>query len=385
MLLERANCPVGNPSSISRDGTKYDISSQAQINTSFPPFNHVQIQQTPPGTSSGYSNASVSSGGTLGGESHSPRSAFPYLNDAPLTRSYDLAISDTTMTGISTSMDFSEPSRALQTPSHSNLSYPYLPGVIESSNEPLEDLPPPRPPLDFGPRGTSNPPSTNGSKINATNLISNLPPLPKPTLANKPPPNGSSVALSYNKDTSKYQESRFASSNSLFEADTFHMDGDSPSTSQRRVGAYRPGLPGIIEEYSKSNSSKGRVSFPVFPYGYKKLEPEPRTPCPSSSKREKSMGTGTIGTRDTSTEAKRKQGNGEEEDQGQKKKQKSVLGEDESPCGFEGEEFRQIEDFIVGAIHDDDFLRFVERIGGVWQRMGFGGVGKNFFSTDVSD
>lgn len=37
----------------------------------------------------------------------------------------------------------------------------------------------------------------------------------------------------------------------------------------------------------------------------------------------------------------------------------------------EEEDFAQMEDFIVNAIHDDRFLRLVERIGGVWQRMGF--------------
>ena len=50
----------------------------------------------------------------------------------------------------------------------------------------------------------------------------------------------------------------------------------------------------------------------------------------------------------------------------------------------EEEDFAQIEDFIVNALHDDSFLELVKRIGGVWQKMGFDSTVPRMF-TDMPD
>lgn len=171
-------------------------------------------------------------------------------------------------------------------------------------------------------------------------------------------------------EVSNYRGPNFGASGSGFSANTFHR-GDPPPAPKKRAGAYRPGLPGIVEEHTKGNSLNDRTSFPVFPRGYKK--PGVGSCAPTSSSPRQSTG-------DTN---KRKQNDDDKEGQDQQKKPRVVLV-DESPRVCEEEEFRQIEDFIVSAIHDDDFLRLVEKIGRVWQRMGFEDGG-NFFGNGVLD
>lgn len=298
----------------------------------------------------------------------------------------NLAASNIAMSTLSTSRDLCEPSRVPQVPSHLDLSYSYLPEMTVSPNEFLEDLPPPRPPLDFGSRKILDSPSACGSESSAIGSLSNLPPLPKPTPISKPPPAAKvlSIAPSFDKNRSKYHESRFASSNSEFGVDTFHQGGDPPLAPKKRAGTYHPGLPGIAEEYTRSNSSNDRGSFPVFLNGYKKSKPESRIQS-SPSAMQGDVSTDTADTENTNAGGKRKQHDGEKEDQEQQKKQKGVPIGGQNPRAHEEEEFRQIEDFIVNAIHDDDFLKLLERIGGVWQRMGFGEVGQSFFGAGVED
>jgi len=52
----------------------------------------------------------------------------------------------------------------------------------------------------------------------------------------------------------------------------------------------------------------------------------------------------------------------------QRKRQQIHIDEERTR---EEEDFAQMEEFIINAIHDDSFVRLVERIGGIWQRMGF--------------
>lgn len=179
-------------------------------------------------------------------------------------------------------------------------------------------------------------------------------------------------------EVSNFRGPNFSSSCS---ADTFHR-GDPPPTPKKRAGAYRPGLPGIAEENTKGNSSNDRGSFPVFPRGYKKPGVESCSLAPSNPRQKTLAAIATTNTGDTNVGGKRKQNDDEEGGHGQQKKPRIVLVQDESPRACEEEEFRQIEDFIVSAIHDDDFLKLVERIGCVWQRMGFDDVGAKFFGNE---
>lgn len=179
-------------------------------------------------------------------------------------------------------------------------------------------------------------------------------------------------------EVSKYRGPNFSSSGNT---DTFHRD-DPPPAPKKRAGAYRPGLPGIAEESIKGNSSNDRDSFPVFPRGYKKLGVESCTLASSNPRQKTLSAIATTNTGDTNAGGKRKQNSDEEGGHGQQKKPRIIPAQDESPRACEEEEFRQIEDFIVGAIHDDDFLKLVERIGCVWQRMGFDDVGAKFFSNE---
>lgn len=250
--------------SISRDETRYDIPSRGQIQPLFPHFNNAQVQHIPPGTSSGYSNTSSSSGAAPG-EPHSSNNSFSNLDISPM-QIHDLAVSATSTKTVPP-RDFHEPSWVPQTPSHSNISYPYLPATIVSSVNFLEDIPPPRPP-NFGPRKLLDLPSTYGNKLNAITSLSDLPPLPKPTPLRGPPLSTRELSMASPpaEEVSNFRGPNFSSSCS---ADTFHRGGP-PPTPKKRAGAYRPGLPGIAEENTKGNSSNDRGSFPVFPRGYKK-------------------------------------------------------------------------------------------------------------------
>lgn len=176
-------------------------------------------------------------------------------------------------------------------------------------------------------------------------------------------------------EVSKYRGPNFSSSGST---DTFHR-GDPLPAPKKRAGAYRPGLPGIVEEHTKGNSSNDRDSFPVFPRGYKKPEVESCSLASANPRQKTLAAIATTNAGDTNTGGKRKQNDDGEGGQEQQKKPRIVLVQDESSRACEEEEFRQIEDFIVSAIHDDDFLKLVERIGCVWQRMGFDDVGVKFF------
>lgn len=182
-------------------------------------------------------------------------------------------------------------------------------------------------------------------------------------------------------EASKYREPDFGSSGSGLVTDTFHRDP--PPAPKKRVGVYRPGLPGIVEEHPRRNNSNNRSSFPVFPRGFKKLGAESCTPDSSSPRQGVLTSITTLNTGDSNTGEKRKQGCDKKEGQEQEKKLRVVLVQDESPsaCEEEEDEFRQIEDFIVNAIHDDDFLKLVERIGCVWQRMGFDDFGVHLFGN----
>lgn len=181
------------------------------------------------------------------------------------------------------------------------------------------------------------------------------------------------------REPSKYCEPDFDYSSSRLGTDTFHRDP--PPAPKKRVGVYRPGLLGIIEEHPKRNNSNSRSSFPVFPRGFKKLGAESCTPASSSPRQGELTGVIIPNSGDANTGEKRKQigdkGGGQEKE----KKLKVVLVQDESPNVYEEDEFRQIEDFIVNAIHDDDFLKLVERIGCVWQRMGFDDFGVHLFGS----
>lgn len=241
----------------------------------------------------------------------------------------------------------------------------------------MEDIPPPRPPPNFGPRKKLELSSTSGDKTNSVELISNLPPLPKPTPVNQAPSllGDLPMASPLNTEASAYRISGFASSRSEYGIDAFHRGAGQPPTQKERAGTYKPGLPRIVEEYTKSEQNDQQGSFPR---GYKKPELEHHTPLKHR------QGTGaTEDVGDISTRGKRKKQDNRGE-KGQRKKQRGVPAQDEHPRARE-EEFGQIEDFIINAIYDDAFVELVERIGGIWQRMGFDDVGQNFFGGIVSD
>lgn len=120
----------------------------------------------------------------------------------------------------------------------------------------------------------------------------------------------------------------------------------------------------------------------MFPHGYKKPGAEPCALAISNLRQGLLTSITTASAGDTNTGGKRKQNGDEKEGQEQQKKPRVVLVQDENPHTCGEDEFRQIEDFIVNAIHDDDFLKLVERIGCVWQRMGFDDVGVHFFGND---
>lgn len=121
----------------------------------------------------------------------------------------------------------------------------------------------------------------------------------------------------------------------------------------------------------------------MFSHGYRKPGAESCTPT-SSDPMQGTLASSATNARDTSI-GKRKRNDDEKEGQWQQKKPKAAPAQDENQHECEEEEFRQVEDFIVNAIHDDDFLKLVERIGCVWQRMGFDDVGANFFGARVPD
>lgn len=119
----------------------------------------------------------------------------------------------------------------------------------------------------------------------------------------------------------------------------------------------------------------------MFPHGYKKPGAESCALAFSSLRQGMAASITTADAGDTNTGGKRKQ-NGDEKEGQEQKKPRVVLAQDENPHTCEEDEFRQIEDFIVNAIHDDNFLKLVERIGCVWQRMGFDDVGARFFGNE---
>lgn len=365
-LLEQAKCPIGTPP-VSRDGSRYDQPSQAQAPPLFPHFNSALAQHIPPGTSSDYSNTSPSSG-VVPAEPRSSDGSFSYLGNISPAQTHGLAAS-------AVPRDFCEPSRVPQTPPNSNISYSYLPDVTEPLNDFIEDIPPPRPPP-FGSRKPLDSPRTYGIMPNSITSIRDLPPLPRPTPLKGLSPSVGDLSMTspLDRETLKYRELDFDSSGSGFGTDTFHRDP--PPAPKKRVGVYRPGLPGIVEEHPKRSNSSDRSSFPVFPRGYKK--PGAESCAPASSKGELTSIT-TPNAGDANTGEKRKQNGDKKEGQKQGKKLRVVLVQDESPSACEEDEFRQIEDFIVNAIHDDDFLKLVERIGCVWQRMGFDDFGVHLF------
>lgn len=244
-----------------------------------------------------------------------------------------------------------------------------------------DDIPPPRPPSSFLSRKPTVQSPTNPINNRApVDSIGSLPPLPKPTPVKKAP------SLGFTSDNAPaYHGSDFKhSSRPGSGVSSFQQQSDNQGLATKtRVGGYRSGLPEIVEERARANDTKDRGGFPVFPRGYKKPELRSETFLPAvPQERQKAAGDITViptaGARNPNTEGggggggKRKQDDDDDKDEQEQKKQRS-----DHLRTQEEEEFRQVEDFIINAIHDDEFLRLLEMVGGVWQRMGFDEVRHN--------
>ncbi|KAG0130889.1 hypothetical protein HOY82DRAFT_357453 [Tuber indicum] len=221
----------------------------------------------------------------------------------------------------------------------------------------VQDLPPPRPPPGLSnseqPKISAVPVSSSGR----SSLASALPPLPQPT------PVGTLRAPSRAQTSAGYISHPIQTHGP--NNGVFRQANNEGLSSKKTVPAY---INAIFRDMSNSphdNNPKeeDRLSLqsPI---------PEDRN-TPNHFPRSGNKFNAASTRDDTLVGSKRGKGMDDSEDRNEHKQKKRQLINIDEERAREEEDFAQMEEFIINAIHDDSFVRLVERIGGIWQRMGF--------------
>jgi len=220
----------------------------------------------------------------------------------------------------------------------------------------VQDLPPPRPPPDLSNREQpeiSIAPATGSGR---SSLASFLPPLPRPT------PVRTLRASSRAQTSNGYIFRAMPAAESTHRV--FRQINDENPNSKQAIPAYINGISRDEPNFPPENNSK-EDRLPLQPPF--RQERDIRSHPPHSGSQ-----TNVISTRDHalvgSKRGKRINDNEDRNEHMQRKRQHIHSCEEQTR---EEEDFAQMEEFIINAIHDDSFVRLVERIGGIWQRMGF--------------
>lgn len=234
--------------------------------------------------------------------------------------------------------------------------YPSSPPELYHIPNKVQDLPPPRPPPDLS--NSEQPeismaPATGSGR---SSLASVLPPLPRPT------------PVRTLRAPSRAQTSNGYISRAMPTAESTHrvsrQINDENPNSKQKIPAYLNSISRDAPNFPPENNSK-EDRLPLQPPFREERDIRSHPPRSGSQPN-------VISTRDDalvgSKRGKRINDNEDRNEHMQRKRQHIHSCEEQTR---EEEDFAQMEEFIINAIHDDSFVRLVERIGGIWQRMGF--------------
>lgn len=360
--LERVNClvkPPPAPQGVTEQTSKGLPAPTARpiFSRSFRPTpDHNPSQSSPPRTPSNSLPSSTSSDSTV--------AATPF--GCPSMLSSKDAQQSQPLFGIEQSKDdprtpvrqegFKRPSGNSYTSSMST--YPSSPPELYHISNGVQDLPPPRPPPDLSnreqPKTSIAPVSSSGK----SSLASALPPLPRPTpVRTLRAPSRAQTSAGYISRPMPTSESNHR---------LFLQTDDESLNSKQTIPAHpnnisqdTPNLP------PEKNPKQDRLQLqPPFR--------EERGICghPPHSSSQPNV-TSTRGDSLVGSKRGRRVDDNENEDRNEHMQRKRQHIHTDEELTREEEDFAQMEEFIINAIHDDSFVRLVERIGGIWQRMGF--------------
>ncbi|KAG0639450.1 hypothetical protein HOY80DRAFT_1022514 [Tuber brumale] len=235
--------------------------------------------------------------------------------------------------------------------------YPSSPPELYPIPDRVQDLPPPRPPpgLSNGeqPKISTAPVSSGGR----SSLASALPPLPQPT------PIGTLRAPSRTQTSTGYISQPIPTHGPNHRV--FRQANDEGLNSKQTVPAYLNAICRDMPNFPHDDNPKQEDRLPLQPPISEERDIPNHLLCSGNKFNAAS-------TRDdTLAGSKRGERADDSEDRNEHKQKKRQLINIDEERAREEEDFAQMEEFIINAIHDDSFIRLVERIGGIWQRMGF--------------
>ncbi|RPA96668.1 hypothetical protein L873DRAFT_1206933 [Choiromyces venosus 120613-1] len=237
--------------------------------------------------------------------------------------------------------------------------YPSSPPELYHTPHTIQDLPPPRPPPNLGNREQLEISSRQVSSNGRSSLASVLPPLPRPT------PIGTLRAASRAQTSAGYTSRPMLTPGSNRE--TFRQTLDEGQHSKQTIPTYINGLCWDMPKFPPDPNSKPENRLPL---PFQPPNPEERG-IHSHTSPSLSQPNDTPKRNDAPVGSKRGKKLDDNEDRNEHKQKKRQLIDIDEERAREEEDFAQMEEFIINAIHDDSFVRLVERIGGIWQRMGF--------------
>ncbi|PWW80780.1 hypothetical protein C7212DRAFT_361295 [Tuber magnatum] len=235
--------------------------------------------------------------------------------------------------------------------------YPSSPPEPYQIPDTIQDLPPPRPPPDLSNHEQLKISTAPVFSSGRSSLASVLPPLPQPTpVGTLRVPSRAQTSAGYISQYMPTPDSNLA---------VFRQTNGESLNNKHTTPVYPDPISQDLSNFPPNNNRKQEDRLPLQPPIPEQRDIHNHLPYSGS----KSNATSTRVDAPVGSKRGKKVDDNEDVSEHKQKKRQLVGIDGERARGEE--DFAQMEEFIINAIHDDNFVRLVERIGGIWQRMGF--------------